>query len=239
VLTTAGLRTHGTTHQQPLRAFELHERAALQPLPARPYEIVVWKQAELHRDLHVVFEKSFYSAPHRLVGKQLWVAGTGDFVRIYDEWELVAQHVAAKAAGTRRTDPTHLPAEQRAYFEQSPAWCRRVAADIGPHVAKMVEDLLAERPSDRLPTVQGILKLRRKYSNARLDRACQRALLFGEMKYRTVRNILENGLDAQPMPGIEPESPPSNSPRPRFARDGRELFPGPGEGEDQCHRPLN
>lgn len=239
VLTTAGLRTHGTTHQQPLRVFERHERAALNALPENPYEIVVWKQAALHRDLHVVFEKSFYSAPHRLVGKQLWVAGTTEFVRIYDEWELVAQHVSAKAAGTRRTDPVHLPDEQRAYFEQSPAWCRKVAADIGPHVAKMVEELLAERPSDRLSATQGILKLRRKYSHARLDRACQRALLFGEIKYRTVRKILENGLDAEPLPGIEPESPPSNSTRPRFARDGRELFPGPGEGEEECHRPLN
>lgn len=238
-MTTAGLRRHGTTQQQPLRVFEDIEKVALQPLPSKPYELTVWKQALLHRDVHVVFEKSFYSAPHRLVGKTLWVAGTANFVRIYDDWELVAQHVTATRPGTRRTDSGHIPPDQQAYLEQTPEWCRQMAEQIGPSATAIVDQLLAERPSDRLPAVQGLIKLRRKYSSGRIERACQRALFFGEIKYRTVRSILENGLDSTPLPGAPAESPPRDSSRPRFARDGKELFPGPGESEETCRHPLN
>lgn len=239
VRATAGARIHGTTRQQPLRIFEDIERAALNPLPAQPYEILAWKRALLHRDIHVVFNGSYYSAPHRLIGKELWVAGSESLVKIYDDYELVAQHVVARVPGTRRTEPAHIPAEQRAYADQGPEWCRKAAAEIGLSVFALVEKLLSERPSDRLPTAQGIIKLRRKYSNRRLDFACRRALFFGELKYRTVRNILENGLDSAALPGFETTVPTENSPRPRFAREGRELFPGPGEGEEKCRQPLN
>lgn len=238
-LTRAGLRDHGTTHQQPIHVFTKVEQSALKPLPAKPYAITLWKQAVLYRDVHVTFDKSFYSAPHRLVGKSLWIAGTADFVRIYDEWELVAQHVTATTPGTRRTNRDHQPPELLAFFEQSPEWCREVAGEVGPFAQAIVEQLLAERPSDRLPAVRALLKLRTKYSKARLERACRRALAFGELKYRTVKNILENGLDAEALPGLESEPPPSDSPRPRFARDAKELFPGPGESEETCRQPLN
>jgi transposase len=234
---TAGLRVHGTTRRQPLHTFEEIEKPALNPLPAHPYEITTWKRALLHRDVHVVFNGSYYSAPHRLIGKELWVSGTTDLVKIYEDYELVAQHIAASTPGTRRTDAAHIPAEQRAYAEQSADWCRSTAADIGSWAYALVEKLLSERPSDRLPTVQGIIKLRRKYSNKRLDLACRRALFFGELKYRTVRTILEKGMDGELLPGMEPA--PANTSRPRFARDGRELFPGPGEGEEKCRQPLN
>lgn len=239
VLTRAGLRDHGTIHKKPLDVFTYIEMIALKPLPAKPYTITVWKQATLYRDVHLTFDKSFYSAPHRLVGKSLWIAGTAEFVRIYDEWELVAQHVTAPVPGTRRTHRDHLPPELLGHFEQTPEWCREVAEEVGPFARAVVEQLLAERPSDRLPTVQALLKLRTKYSKPRLDRACRRALAFGELKYRTIRNILENGLDAEPIPGAETPDPPSDSPRPRFARDAKELFPGPGESEEKCRHPLN
>jgi transposase len=59
----AGQRIHGTTHCRPLEVFEQDERAVLLTLPARRPEIVVWHQAKLHRDCHVVFRAAMYSAP--------------------------------------------------------------------------------------------------------------------------------------------------------------------------------
>lgn len=43
-LTTAGKRLHGTTGKPPLELFEQVERAALQPLPAVPYDLAEWKE---------------------------------------------------------------------------------------------------------------------------------------------------------------------------------------------------
>ena len=64
--TTAGLRTHGTTKEQPLTVFNETEQSRLQPLPDAPYDLAVWKVVKLHRDCYVVFDNAYYSAPHRL-----------------------------------------------------------------------------------------------------------------------------------------------------------------------------
>src|SRR3972149_1504783 len=59
----AGMRIHGTTKEQPRRRFEEVEKERLKPLPGAPYDMAIWKQAKLHRDCHIVFEGSYYSAP--------------------------------------------------------------------------------------------------------------------------------------------------------------------------------
>ena len=41
--TTAGLRIHGTTKEQPLRRFQETEQERLHPLPKTPYDLAIWK----------------------------------------------------------------------------------------------------------------------------------------------------------------------------------------------------
>lgn len=60
---TAGRRVRGTTKQVPLAVYDQVERAALQPLPLRPWELAEWKQARLHPDCHVVFAAAYTSTP--------------------------------------------------------------------------------------------------------------------------------------------------------------------------------
>ena len=70
-LNVAGMRMHGTIQERPLERFlEAEKKALLLPPPDR-YEIYEPKRAKLHSDCHVVFEKSFYSAPHRFIGQQM------------------------------------------------------------------------------------------------------------------------------------------------------------------------
>ena len=40
-----------------------------------------------------------------------------------------------------------------------------------------------------------MIGLARRFGTQRLDAACQRALTFDDPKYRTVKTILENGID--------------------------------------------
>jgi len=49
----------------------------------------------------------------------------------------------------------------------------------------------------------GLLSLAKRYTPERLETACQRALALGALRQSSVRSILENGLDREPMP--EPE----------------------------------
>jgi transposase len=100
---TAGQREHGTTKRQPLVCFQEIEQACLQPLPTQPYDTGIWKLLKLHRDCHVVFEGSYYSAPFTYIGQRLRLRAGLQWVRLYSpDYQLIASHERAEAPGTRR-----------------------------------------------------------------------------------------------------------------------------------------
>jgi hypothetical protein len=194
-----GNRIHGTTKRIPLEVFDKIEREALLPLPKNPYEVSWWKECKLHPDCHIVLEGSYYSAPFRLIGKKLWVQVGEDTVRIFYQHQLVGMHLRAGRKGERKTVNDHLPPDKMSYFMQTPQWCRQQAKQTGENTLLLVEQLLADKPLDKLRTVQGILRLGSKYGSQRLESACKRALYYDDVKYGTIRNILEQELDKQPL----------------------------------------
>lgn len=219
-LTTAGRRQHGTTKKQPLVQFEATERAALQPLPAAPYDLAIWKKATLHDDCYVVFENAYYSAPFRLVGQMLYVRGGSREVRLYSgDYRLVATHERAQEAGQRQTHPDHLPPEKVAGVFLTRETCLATAQDIGPATAEVVQTLLADPTLERLPMVRRLLALRDQVGDERLEAACVRALRFSDPSYKTVKRILEQGLESAPDP-----APPAAPPAKRFVRTAVDLF---------------
>ena len=218
--TTAGLRRHGTTKEQPLKRFEETERDRLQPLPESPYELAVWKQLTLNRDCYVEFEQSYYSAPHRLIGQSLWVCANLKQVRIYDQdYHLVATHERAGQAGSRQTHLDHLPPELVPGLTLSREGSRQQAHLIGPATGRIVEIYLADPVVDRLPTVGRLLRLQEQYGANRLEAACVRALAFGDPNYRTLKEMLQKGLEQAASPAI-PASPPATT----FVRSAEELL---------------
>jgi hypothetical protein len=85
----------------------------------------------------------------------------------------------------------------------------------------VVDTLLAERPLDRLRSVQAILRLEETVGPHRLEAACARALYFGDTRYRRIKEILNTALDRDPLPETLPLLP---EPPHRFARSGAEFF---------------
>ena len=59
----------------------------------------------------------------------------------------------------------------------------------------MVDLLLADRPLDRLRSVQAILRLVESVGRERVEAACARALHFGDPRYRRIKDILNAALD--------------------------------------------
>jgi transposase len=217
----AGLRVHGTTRWQPLVQFQQIERATLLPLPPTPFELATWKQVKLHRDCHVQFGKVYYSAPLRYVGQTLWIRGDARTVRLYADYMLVATHPRAQTAGQRVTNLDHLPAEKADALTLTPERCRDEAAQIGPATLQVVQQLLDEQPLDRLRSVRKLLRLAQTYTPTRLEPACARALRFETVSYVSVKQILQNGLEADETPTAIPAPD-----WPQFARTPRELLAG-------------
>ena len=89
-----------------------------------------------------------------------------------------------------------------------PQRVREEAALIGPYTGKLVDQLLGDRPVDRLRGAQGIVSMARKHGAVRLEKACRRALCFDDVQYRTVLNILRKGLESEPLPDEEFASNP-------------------------------
>jgi transposase len=227
----AGQRIHGTTRQTPLGRFQSVEKAALLALPREPYDLAVWARLTVHRDCHLTFERSYYSAPFRFVGKELWVRGGIRTVSLYgDDHQLVATHDRARVPGTRQTILAHLPPEKVPNLVLTREDCRRQAAEVGPAAEAIVTRLLEHRPEDRLRVAGRLLRLADTYGQARLERACARAEAFGEVDYVGIKRILEGGLDREALP--EPVAARrADSPRaePRvfaFARSVDELVAG-------------
>ena len=219
-LTTAGQRIHGTIKAQPLVRFTETEQAALQALPETPYDLAVWKQAKLHRDCYIVFDNAYYSAPFRFVGQTLRVCGGTQEIRLYtSDYQLIATHERARTAGERSTNPAHLPPDKLPGLVLDRSACQAVATDIGLSATALVGRLLADTVVDRLSTVRRLLRLREQVGDERLEAACTRALRFDDPNYKTVKRILNQGLEEEPE-----TAPPSIPPAQRFVRGTQELL---------------
>ena len=208
VLGLAGNRIHGTTKARPLTRFAEVERSFLTPLPDKAPELVVWHRVRLHGDCHVHFEKCRYSAPFKLVRANLWLRATEKLVQLYRGLELVAVHPRLFVPGAKSSKMEHLPLEAQAYLMADPQWCLEQAAKVGDSCLELVETLFADRVLDKLRAAQGVIKLGNKYGKLRLEAACFRALRHSSPTYRTVKEILEKGLDQEPptasLPGLSP-----------------------------------
>lgn len=55
----------------------------MRPLPGEPFEYAEWKMAKVHPDYHVEVDKTFYSVPHRLIGRRVDVRLTYRAVEIF------------------------------------------------------------------------------------------------------------------------------------------------------------
>lgn len=199
ILEEAGNRIHGSTHEKPLNLFET-ERYLLKSLPERPPELAVWEKVAVHGNCHVQFLKCYYSAPFRLVREKLWLRASETTVRLYKDHELVAVHPRLLKHGSKSSLNEHLPPNALAYCMRDSQWCLEQSRLIGPYCEQLITQLLTESIVDYLRGAQGILALQKKYGNPRLDAACKRALSFQCGYYKTVKSILQQGLEYAPLP---------------------------------------
>jgi len=220
VMSEAGVRCHGTTREQPLVLFAL-ERPLMKALPTVAPDLGTWQRVTVHRDCHVQVDRSFYSAPFALAGKELWLRATDNTVALYEDYRHVYTHLRSRRPGQRMTVSDHLPPEARLFFERDRRWCCARATEVGPRCAELMDRLLSDRIAERLRAAQGLIALGKRYGAARLEAACARALAHDSAHYRTVKTILATGADQQPM--APPETPAAYA-RARFTRSAAELF---------------
>ena len=137
---------------------------------------------------------------HSLVRLEVWARITRHGIEILYGGRRVAAHACSRLKGKHTAAAEHMPAAHRAHMEWTPSGLLNWGKSIGPGAEAIARHLLTNKPHPEMSyrACLGPLSLERKYSRARLEAACQRALTIGSSTRRSVLSILEAGLDQLP-----------------------------------------
>ena len=179
--------------------FEELEKPALLPLPSRRFEIALWKKAKANIDYHVELEGSYYSIPYKNRGVELVIRYTESTVEIFHSHRRIAVHNKLYKKGHTSTIKEHMPSWHREYSDWSPSRILNLAQTMGGSIQEICKKIIESRehPEQGYRACMGIIRLEKKYSKERLENACRRALDIGGISYKSIKSILDNGLDLQ------------------------------------------
>lgn len=174
------------------------DRPALRPLPADRYTLTSWKRATVHIDYHVDVAKTHYSVPYTLHGEKVDIGYTSSIVEIYHKGVRVASHMRVDTPGSFVTDRAHMPHEHRRYLEWTPERIKSWGEKIGPETRLLMEAIMQHRehPEHGYRSCLGLIRLAKLYPSERMEQACSRALDLQAYNYRSVKSLLERGLES-------------------------------------------
>jgi len=176
---------------------ELH---TLLPLPQQHYELATWKTATVQFNYHISIEKNhYYSVPYEYIKKEVDVRVTKHMVEIFYAGNRIASHIRSVGpSGSYSTEPEHMPEKHRQYIEWTSdrfiAWGR----NIGPNTESVIKSILFSKKVEQqgYKACMALLKSAEKYSDARLEAACAKAVSYApNPSYKIVQTILKNGSE--------------------------------------------
>ncbi len=190
-------RVTRTTGETPWVRFERDEKIKLKPLPMTSFECPQWQEGTVHRDHHVVFDGSFYSVPYAHLGRRVWVRGSIRDVKIYYEEKLIKIHIRSQRKGEWVTDENDYPEHARQYLPLDVSHYLEKAKIIGEDVYVFIKKLATPLTRTCQRKIFALFRLGEEYGNKRLNEACKRALLHGNLKFESIQRILEKKLDLE------------------------------------------
>ena len=129
-------------------------------------------------------------------GELEWARKTTSQVAIYRENTIVSMHFPVPK-GRRSTKDEHYPPDSFRYMQWDSEYCIQKAHEHGVHTETIVKKMLYEEPIRNLRGAQNIIRMSSKYGSDRLERACERAVLFGNYTYYGIKNILTKNLESE------------------------------------------
>lgn len=176
--------------------FEALDKPALKPLPRDVYDYAIFQKATVHLDYHVTINKHYYSVPQHLIGKTIEVRVTQSTIECLFNGKSVARHQRDDAPGERTTNPKHMPKAHLAHQEWTPAQFQHFAEKIGPFMARVATQILAQQrnPECVYRIHNGFRQLAKVYGQVALEGACEYALVHQAIRYKHIKGILQSGL---------------------------------------------
>lgn len=179
--------------------FEEIERTSLLPLPALRYEFKKQQFSTVMKNGHVALsqDKHYYSVPYNFIGKKVKVMYSRYTVEIFHNYDRIAVHKRHKSPFNYTTNKDHLPPAHRFVSELNTdrliIWANDIHKDVRLYINQILDQ--KQHPEKSHKMCLGVLTLSKKVGNERLARACRRAMDYEIRDYKTVKRILEQGLD--------------------------------------------
>ena len=150
-----------------------------------------------------------YSVPHRLVGETIDVRLTEHMIECFHKGQRVASHARSHQKNGHTTLPEHMPKAHREHAKWTPERIIHWVGKAGPSAAETAERIIASRPHPQqaFQACRGLIRLGEAYGSERFEAACERALAINSASYKTVNEILKQGLDKLPLPKPKTSTP--------------------------------
>lgn len=190
------MQKHGKSRRD---VFLEEEKMHLDDLPETQFVQKLSTIAKVQRNYHITItsEKQSYSVPYQYIGKQVRVIYDTDHIEVYHNHDRIAVHQRNYRKGSYTTQSDHMPPNHKHVQGWTGEYFLRKATEVGTNTTEAIRHILSQRIfiEQTYKSCLGVLQLQTKYGADRLEAACARALTGPRINYRTVRDILQRGLD--------------------------------------------
>ena len=181
------------------------EKDYMLPLPKSPYELAQWGKAKVQPNCHIAFQRKFYSAPFEHLGEEVDVRTTRSTVEIFYHHQRIASHKRLWGKDNYATIKEHMPPDKLFFADWNRdrflSWAEKTGYATRQVIEVILDRAVIEQQAYR--SCFGVLNLREKYGDQRLERAS--SLILSQTSsptYQQLKNILEKKMDIpeQPQP---------------------------------------
>lgn len=176
------------------------EKSRLRSLPDIPYEVfTVSKNHTVGLNFYIQYKKNNYSVPYTYAKKSVDVKASENVVEIYYGNERIATHKRFKDYENYKYSSLkeHMPPEFLKH-EWDDVRIKKWADDIGPNTRKVIDKIFGScqiKEQGYNPALS-VLKLSNKYSQNRLENACELVLdKYRAPRYRHLNALLSANQD--------------------------------------------
>ena len=196
-------RIHGTTREKPNELFLSSEKSMLSQLPQEQFSMIDYQLRKVAKDCHISLDNNYYSVPAKYVGDKVEVSVSNNLVKIYSNNNLIVTHVHSTSKGVFITNVKHYAKNKRYCpgFEEYDTKHQNDLKQMGKYCELMLAYLQKEHKRNWYRAANGILSLRKIYSDEMIDQACKRALCFGISSYSKIKKILDSNSHKLPLAG--------------------------------------
>lgn len=178
------------------------EKPYLKSLPGDQFELKHCTEAKVQKNYHVTLGEDWhhYSVPYQYIGKQIKIIYDTSVVEVFHNHQRIALHKRNYRRNAYTTTDDHMPEKHLQYSitkGYDPDYFINKAASTGEACKQVIKILLESRQftEQTYNACLGILRLVTKYTDARVEAACRRALQGSSISYKTIENILTSNLD--------------------------------------------